>query len=194
VADPVTFSVWGTFPSWNEPDKNFTGVVQAPLSSVFTATNALSTKTFELTPLGTVHILPQEPFPPSGPIPDFYNAPFDFHVEFVNEPSLPSLEIKGVMAGGISYDGPLGVNPFAPITSITSSAPEFNANLPAPFIDMIEHPDRVSIGLNVTDWSITELPVYAIYSPNVPEPATCAVMVAGFLGLAWRRRRRAGVA
>lgn len=181
LADPISFSASGTVTASNEPDPSLHADLNAPTLFSDTAPDG---STRQYIRLGHVNVIPSNGFD-GVQFPNYHNAPFDIRIEF-NNAGLPNLEFKGSISGvkiGNSTIGDEGL-----ITSITSSAPELNFALPAPFANMLAHPQGAAIGIADYDWNLTNLGVYAVYEPlAVPEPTTLIVMAAGIVALAVRR-------
>jgi hypothetical protein len=187
TADPVYFSTSGTIPS-DEPDQALHGVSQASSAGLFSF-KGLDGVYRDFMQLGEINVLPIDGFDGVG-FPIFGSKPFDIHVDFSN--GVPSLEVKGSFNGRFISDG-FAEGWVGSIQSITSSAPNLNFELPAPFGEMIAHPENGYIAIGADDWDFTRLAVYAVYQPMpiaVPEPTTLLIFTASATGLGLARRRR----
>lgn len=186
-ASPVTYySTWGTVDIRNEPYPHIGGV-----SGLAAFPDHLGQYT-----LGTVQITPVSDSGGST-IPNIANSPFDLHLSF-SDSSMPSLEFKGVFN---LYVGPftkdLNWGYLGTVSSITSSNPSLDANLPVPFANALSNPDILQLHMGMWDWGIRELPLtLTIIDPvSVPEPSTLLVFgataAAGFGLQRAKRRHRA---
>lgn len=187
-ADPLVYSTWGTVDLGNEPDHQLQGVSSTPASPD-------SAGQFSL---GSAPINAVDPFAGPAP-PSVSNTPFDIHVVFNN--NLPSLELKGVFnfgefvdRTGFHYDDYNGI-----VTSVVSSNPSLDANLPALFAAAISDPGVLALQMGMWDWSVPALPItlssqqlYAVPEPNSTLVFGAAAVLGALYVRAGRRRRADG--
>lgn len=166
-ANPVLYSTSGTVNIANEPDSQIVGV--SGLGAVADASGQLR--------LGSVRITPTDGFSGVAP-PNVSNSPFDLRLDF-NSSNLPSLELKGVF--NPSWGSTMFLDRdwayLGTVTSIVSSNPSLDANLPAPFADAISSPEVLQLHIGMWDWGIRELPLTLSSDEfkTVPEPSTVAL-------------------
>ncbi|MDR3639486.1 MAG: hypothetical protein P4L84_37140 [Isosphaeraceae bacterium] len=163
-ADPVLYSTSGTVDISNEPTPQLLGVTEVA---------AVPDSTGQFT-LGQVQINPVDGWSSIAP-PNISNSPFDLRLDF-NNSNLPSLELKGVFNPVWSGSNVVLLDwaYLGTVTSIVSSNPSLNANLPAPFADAISSPDILKLHIGMWDWGVSKLPLTLTSEEfkTIPEPST----------------------
>jgi|GEM_PF-2574422 len=188
-AEPITYSTSGTVAIANEPDHQLYGLTGVSPDGTLPPGNADGNRYPPgLIKLGYVNIIPPDG---EGPLPHVSNTPFDVKLAFNN--GLPTLELKGTLdgSGSSNENGSTSFFYVGKVASVTSSDPALNVNLPAPFADIVAHPERLTLRMGTWDWGVDKLFLSAAYSP-VPEPSSAAVFLGALGGLGWYARRRTG--
>ena len=197
MANAIRYSTSGTVAISNEPNPVIQGLTDVPITDpgAIQSSNGTSAPgtTFRL---GAIPVEPWFPLPRPGQVshapPDFSNAPFDLRLTF-DDPSLPGLELRGAFRTDSN-----GIEPFSgypshgTVSSITSLAPLLNANLPAPFSDMLAHPERVDLYSSFPDFDVTSADLLANVRP-VPEPSSLVILGVGAALIVTVTRRARGV-
>jgi hypothetical protein len=185
-ADPITFSTSGTIDIPNEPDKALSGVTGESI----TGSNS-PLPVFGISwpyDFGSVNILPIYAFQVPGsdyvnpPPPDYAHTTADIKVSF-SDAGIPSLDIKAAF-GNFDYEHLAYIGN---VTSIASSNPALNGNLPPQFAAMLANPEGLKLKIGMWDWGTTSVSIAATYQP-VPEPATITIFLALAVGLGFHRR------